>query len=230
VWAGWTDKARRWAEDWTERIDADREGLRGGPDTRPWRRRLRDQRATCPECGHGGLTPHTASCDCPSCLCHLVEAPRGPVPTPAGGDGATTPTPDPIDLDKRAATPEGTPVSVTPVAPSTPGTAMPTAPRVPDAPAGSAPASAGRALPPLDPSDVRFDDARRYLQFFAESMTTIAEGLRAREVDTHTVGQIANLRDVAKSTNDQIVRVYGAVQEAVNNASHVAAMPTYKAR
>lgn len=249
LWDRVTDRLRLAAERRWDQLDADRASARSRfpeGDVRPWSRRMRDQHRTCPECRHGGLSGHRWDCPCSDCLCAVTEKPRGatpparpdpdvvePVdavppaaPTPSGGDGSSTPT-DPTDPNPGTPGPKENDMSA-------PLASVPTGsgPVAPGAPAGGtvATSSTGGAPVALDPSDVRFSDARRTLAWFAAQAQVMRDGLNARQVDPESLGKIADLSAQATALIQHLNSKYRPVEDAVNQSRHVAAMPTYRDR
>jgi hypothetical protein len=108
------------------------------------------------------------------------------------------------------------------VRPSVPTASNPTA-------GGTTPAGGG-GLPPLDPADTRFADARQYLARHAMEAQVIADGLSANEVDQVTLAAISDKRDADKALIQAINAMYAEVEEAVNSAQHVAKKKAYEQR
>lgn len=262
-WANWRDRAiqraRRGAERQYDRIEHDRRNrdrlLGTDDDPRSRWERLRDQRRTCPDCGHGGLVGYRHDCRCTSCRCQHQHAPHWgpngrptePVPpstgSPVGGDGPaastdptspTPTTPGPTEGPDTSTTKERTdPVTVTPTSPTAPSS--PSAPVSPGASRPAGPASGGGAtslgnLPALDQSDVRIYEARLHLNAYAANATLISEGLRSGEVDQATTGKIADLAAQMNALVAEMHRVYGPVEQAINDSRHVARTRTYQHR
>lgn len=168
----------------------------------------------------------------------LVDTPAGR-DGPAASDDPTRPeptTPGPAEEPEGStSTDERTDPVTAPVSPTRPSApSAPSAPVSPGAKPGGASGGGGSTalqnLPPLDPSDIRLYEARRHLNAYAANATVISEGLRGQDVDSQTTGKIADMAAQLNALVSEMNRIYGPVEQAINESRHVAKREAYQHR